>query len=103
MEELLKLKELAPYPMESLFLTGYLTCSIPLPLLHEVRSTIQQLMSMVQEKLINYFNVLEVLVILKCDVFGAVLSDPKKKLSQVLEEMLSELVLDNAFLNRKYF
>lgn len=56
------------------------------------------------DKLITSFNVLELLVIVKYDVLKKMEEEGERKsMAGLLEPFLTELVLDNTYLYKKYF
>ena len=102
-DELDKIKQLATYPVHHQFVVGYLTFGIPLSMAKEATRIAEQFMSMAQDRLITSFNLLELLVIMKCEVLKGIQAGGNKSLSDILEPYLNELVLDNSYLNRLYF
>ena len=103
MNQLDKLQQLAPFPMDPQFITGYLTFGVPLESAAEVKTIAEQIMTMRQDKLITSFNVLQLLAMLKCDVLNVMESEGKKNMSVLMDPFLTELVLDNGYLHNKYF
>ncbi len=69
----------------------------------EVKDIVQQLMGMVEDHLVSAYNLLELLIILRFEVFGPKSPNNKKTLAQIVEPYLNELALDNSYFARRYF
>lgn len=103
LNEIQKLRQIAPYPMQEMFILGYLTSGIPLAAVSEVKNLAKQVLSMQTDRLITNFNVLELMVMMKCEVFGQKDDKDKPNISSLVENLMTELVLDNTYLHNKHF
>jgi hypothetical protein len=101
-QELSKLADLAPFPLDLSFMLGYLAYSLPHHLLKGLRPVLKQLLSHVEEGLITPQNVLQLMAVLKFKVLSKKLENCGRLVGDI-ELYAGELICDNNYLNDRYF